>query len=53
MKLTIRATDGRNSKGIPAEWVKMIKNSIRELAGTYNTGRMVKDYCEKFYLNVK
>jgi len=43
----------RNSKGIPAEWVKMIKNSIRELAGTFNTNRMVKDYCEKFYLNVK
>ncbi|MBK8981847.1 MAG: alpha-glucan family phosphorylase [Ignavibacteria bacterium] len=42
----------RNKNGIPAEWIKMIKNSIRNLAGTYNTNRMVKDYCEKFYLKV-
>ncbi|MBS1518131.1 MAG: alpha-glucan family phosphorylase [Bacteroidetes bacterium] len=43
----------RNKNGVPVEWVKMIKNSIKTLAGTFNTGRMVKDYCEKFYLNVK
>ncbi|HAY32716.1 MAG TPA: alpha-glucan family phosphorylase [Ignavibacteria bacterium] len=42
----------RNRNGIPAEWIKMIKNSIRNLAGVYNTNRMVKDYCEKFYLKV-
>ncbi|MBK9330944.1 MAG: alpha-glucan family phosphorylase [Ignavibacteria bacterium] len=42
----------RNKNGIPAEWIKMVKNSIRNLAGTYNTNRMVKDYCEKFYLKV-
>ena len=43
----------RNGKGIPTEWIKKIKSSIKNLAGYFNTDRMVKEYCEKFYMKVK
>jgi len=43
----------RNGKGIPEEWIKKIKSSMKNLAGYFNTNRMVKDYCEKFYMKVK
>lgn len=43
----------RNQKGIPVQWIKRIKSSIKNLAGYFSTNRMVKDYCEKFYMKVK
>ena len=43
----------RNSKGIPAEWIMKIRSSIKNLAGYFSTNRMVKEYCEKFYMKVK
>lgn len=43
----------RNGNGIPFGWVKMIKSSIKNLAGIYNTGRMVKEYCDRFYMKTK
>lgn len=43
----------RNKKGLPEEWVKKIKSSIKNLAGYFSTNRMVKEYCEKFYMKVK
>lgn len=43
----------RNQKGIPVQWVGKIKSSIKNLAGYFSTNRMVKDYCEKFYMKVK
>jgi glycogen phosphorylase len=43
----------RNPKGIPEQWVRKIKSSIKNLAGYFSTNRMVKDYCEKFYMKVK
>ena len=43
----------RNSNGIPEAWVKKIKSSIKNLAGYFNTNRMVREYCEKFYMKVK
>lgn len=39
----------RNPQKIPVQWVQKIKNSIRDLAEVYNTGRMVKEYFEKYY----
>jgi len=43
----------RNGKGIPVEWIMKIKSSIKNLAGYFSTNRMVKEYCEKFYMKVK
>jgi len=43
----------RGADGIPAEWVKKIKGSIKNLAGQFNTERMVKEYYEMFYSQVK
>jgi glycogen phosphorylase len=43
----------RDKMGIPVEWVKMIKNSIKNLAPYFNTDRMVKEYTEMFYMKVK
>ncbi|MDQ3021473.1 MAG: alpha-glucan family phosphorylase [Bacteroidota bacterium] len=43
----------RNEKGIPVQWIGKIKSSIKNLAGYFSTNRMVKDYCEKFYMKVK
>lgn len=43
----------RDEKGIPVQWIKKIKSSIKNLAGYFSTNRMVKEYCEKFYMKVK
>lgn len=43
----------RDVNGIPVEWVKKIKGSIKNLAGVFNTERMVKEYYEMFYSKVK
>jgi len=43
----------RNDSGIPEEWVKKIKGSIKFLAGNFNTERMVKEYYDLFYSKVK
>lgn len=40
----------RDSKGMPAEWIKMIRASIKNLAGFFSTDRMVKEYNERAYL---
>jgi starch phosphorylase len=43
----------RNYDNVPEEWVKKIKSSVKHLAPYFNTGRMVKEYMEKFYLKVE
>jgi len=43
----------RDSNGIPLEWIKKIKSSVSTLAPYFNTERMVKEYNEMFYMNVK
>lgn len=40
----------RDEKGIPRQWVKMMKNSIRLLGMEFNTHRMARDYTSTFYL---
>ncbi|MBN1897178.1 MAG: alpha-glucan family phosphorylase [Spirochaetes bacterium] len=39
----------RNSSGIPVQWIDMMKESILTVMPVYNTHRMVKEYCEKYY----
>jgi glycogen phosphorylase len=43
----------RDSKGIPVKWVSKIKNSICSLSKYFNTERMVKEYYEMFYSELK
>jgi len=37
-------------EGLPREWIKMMKNSISQLAPVFNTHRMVQEYTEKYYI---
>lgn len=39
-----------NNQGIPGEWIRIMKNSIKSLAWNYSTDRMVKEYTERMYL---
>ena len=39
-----------NEKGIPTEWIRIMKNSISSLTWNYSTDRMVKEYTERMYL---
>ncbi len=39
-----------NDKGIPVEWIRFMKNSIKSLSWNYSTDRMVKEYTERMYL---
>ena len=39
----------RNSKGYSPEWVKVIKNSIAQIAPHYTMKRQLDDYYNKFY----
>lgn len=43
----------RDERDISVKWVNMIRGSISELAPVFNTGRMVKEYHEKFYSKVR
>lgn len=42
----------QNNKGISAEWIQYIRNSIAEIAPVYTTKRMMDDYLERFYLKM-
>jgi len=35
--------------GIPREWIKMMKHAFVSISSFFNTGRMLEEYCEKFY----
>ncbi|HOI30248.1 MAG TPA: alpha-glucan family phosphorylase [Melioribacteraceae bacterium] len=39
----------RSEGKLPRGWIKMMKNSMRQLGPVYNTHRMVQQYAEKFY----
>jgi len=41
----------RDDSGVPRQWVKMVKNSIKTLGPQYSTHRMAHDYITKFYLS--
>ena len=40
----------QNENGIPTDWVKIMKNSIRTTGGKYSTSRMVCDYTNNLYM---
>ncbi|MCK6606098.1 MAG: alpha-glucan family phosphorylase [Ignavibacteriaceae bacterium] len=40
----------RGDDGLPREWIKKMRNSIKTLTPVFNTSRMVKEYFETFYL---
>jgi starch phosphorylase len=42
----------RDRAGIPREWTRMMKQSIKTCASFFNTSRMVMDYTEKYYVPV-
>lgn len=39
----------RNSDGLPVKWIKMMKDSIKNLVPFFNTNRMVEEYYKDFY----
>jgi glucan phosphorylase len=40
----------RNYYGIPHNWVKLMKQTIRSNIGLFSTRRMIKEYIEQMYL---
>ena len=40
----------RNSEGIPTDWIRVMKNSIKTLSWNYSTDRMVQEYTNRFYV---
>jgi starch phosphorylase len=40
----------RGHDGLPRDWIKMMKASMRELGPRFNSNRMIHDYTERFYL---
>ena len=39
----------RNNEDIPVKWIDFIKNTIAQVAPNFTTGRMIKDYQERYY----
>ncbi len=40
----------RDFRSVPHGWVEMMRNSMKGLAAQFSTDRMVKEYCDRFYL---
>lgn len=40
----------RDKGGLPREWIKMMKTSMRKLGARFNSLRMIQEYAERFYL---
>ena len=41
----------RRADGLPRRWIGHMKSCIGSLCWFFNTNRMVREYCERFYLN--
>jgi glycogen phosphorylase len=41
----------RRADGVPRRWIAHMKSCIGSLCWYFNTNRMVREYCERFYLN--
>lgn len=39
----------RDKNGVPEKWVGYIKNTIAKVAPNFTTGRMIKDYQDRYY----
>ncbi len=42
----------RDSRGVPVDWVRMMKGAMTKLVARFSTDRMVKEYCERFYVPI-
>ncbi len=40
----------RSSDGVPREWLRIMKNSMRTVIAEFNTNRMVEEYTKRFYI---
>lgn len=40
----------RKDTGVPRDWVRYMKNSIKTIIPDYSTERMVREYAERFYV---
>jgi starch phosphorylase len=40
----------RDQKGIPRAWIELMKRSLQTIPPFFNTERMVKEYCQQYYL---
>jgi len=40
----------RDAQGLPRKWIKMIRRAMSTLVPRFCTGRMVREYAEKYYL---
>ncbi len=40
----------RDAQGIPRKWIQMIRRALSTLVPRFCTGRMVREYAEKYYL---
>jgi len=40
----------RSSDGVPREWTRIMKNSMRTVSAKFNTNRMVEEYTKRFYV---
>ncbi len=40
----------RSSDGVPREWTRIMKNSLRTVTASFNTNRMVEEYTKRFYI---
>ncbi len=40
----------RNHTGLPKKWIAKVKASMSTVCPTFNTGRMVQEYAERFYI---
>ena len=38
-----------NDEGIPVDWVKKMKESMKSVGPVFSARRMVKEYSQKFY----
>ena len=39
----------RDAKGLPRDWLKLVRNSMMTLAPQFSSNRMVREYVEQFY----
>jgi len=42
----------RDGSGLPRRWLAMMRESIVQVGERFNTGRMVAEYVERYYLPV-
>jgi alpha-glucan phosphorylase-like protein len=45
----VAAYYNRNSEDIPEQWIGYVKNTLAHVAPNFTTGRMIKDYQDRYY----